>query len=145
MKHDADVQERVEEGEDPEDTPRQETLQELFVDFFRTSGMPMSMIAIPAGAYDKKCKQLSALFGALVSWRFVSSSRETTMAKHFTTMVESYTEVASVTLPAPSAAIVRVSTEQLATALGATGPITESLLSSINSKLQVQQLTAQVQ
>ena len=47
------------------------------------------------------------------------------MAKYFTTMGESYSEAASVTLPAPSAAIARVSTEQLATALSATGPITE--------------------
>ena len=47
------------------------------------------------------------------------------MAKYFTTVMESYTEGASVTLPVPSAAIARVSTEQLATVLGATGPITE--------------------
>ena len=132
LKHDADVQDRVEEGEDLDDTPMQETPQELFVDFFRTVGMPMSMIAVPAAPYDKKCKQRSALFGAMVSWRFVPPTREATMAKYFTTMVESYTKVASVTLPAPSAAITRVSTEQLATALCATGPITESLLSSIN-------------
>ena len=108
------MKDRVVEGEDLDDKPMQETLQELFVDFFRTSAMPMSMIAIPAGTYDKKCKQRSALFGAMVSWRFVPSSRETTMAKYFTTMVGSYTEVAAaVTLPEPSASIARVSTEQL--------------------------------
>ena len=110
---DDDVKGRVGEGEDLDDKPMQETLQELFVDFFRTPAMPMSMIAIPAGTYGKKCKQRGALFGAMISWRFVPSSRETTMAKYFTTMVGSYTEVAAVTLPEPSASIARVSTEQL--------------------------------
>ena len=62
------------------------------------------------------------------------------MAKHFTTMMASYTEVASVNLPAPSAAIARAPTGQLATALSAARLITESVLSSIHSKLQVQQL-----
>ena len=144
VKYDDDVKDRIDEGEDIHDKPMQETLMELFVDFFRTSAMPISMVAIPMGKYDEKCKQRSALFGAMVSWRFVPTTRDATMAKYFTTMVGSYTEVASVTLPAPSSSVARVSTEQLATALGATGPITESLLASINSKLQVQQLTAQV-
>ena len=52
------VQDRVDQGEDPEDTPMQETLQELFVDFFRTSGMPMSVKAVPAGAYDKSASHV---------------------------------------------------------------------------------------
>ena len=99
MKHEADVQDRVDRGEDPEDTPMQETLQELFVNFPRRSGMPMSMMVVPAGAYDKTCTQRSPLFGAMVSWPFFPSSKEATMAKYFTTMGESYTEGASVTLP----------------------------------------------
>ena len=66
VKHEADVQDRVDRGEDPEDTPMQETLQELFVNFFRTSGLPMSMMIVPAGAYDNTCTQRSAFFGAMV-------------------------------------------------------------------------------
>ena len=105
VRYDDDVKGCVDEGEDIKDAPTQYTLQELLVDFFCTLAMPMSMIVIPAGAYDKTCRQRSALVGAMVSWRFVPTSRETTMAKYFTTMVKSYTKVASVTLPTPSASV----------------------------------------
>ena len=122
VKHQADVQDQLDNGGDPEDTPLKETLQGHFANFSRASGMPM---VVPAGAYDKTCTRRSALFGVIISWRFFPSFREATMDNYFTTMGESYTEVAPVTLPAPSAAISQVSTGQLATALSVTGPTTE--------------------
>ena len=66
-RHDSDVQDRVDRGEDPEGKPWQETLQEIFVNFFRTVGLLMSMMVAPTGAHDSTCMQRGALFGSVVS------------------------------------------------------------------------------
>jgi hypothetical protein len=126
-RHESDVRNRTDRWKPPE--PWQKTLQDLFVDLFRIVGLP-GMSGMPTliitGAYEDTCMQNGALFGSVVAWPFFPSSKEAAMARFFTTMGESTTEEAWETLPAPSAARARAPTVQLATALGATGPITEA-------------------
>ena len=65
---------------------------------------PMSVMAIPAGAYDKSASNVVPSLGYLWGCGFMalrSVVQEAALAKYFTTMVESCTKVASVTTPAP--------------------------------------------
>ena len=144
-KYNVDLSERLNDGELIGDDDMQDIVKALVGDFFSNINMPLSMISMAAKTFAGKCTQRSFLFNAIASWQFVPSSRDATFSKYFISVVQSFSEIAAVVLPAPSAAIARLSTEQLVAALiGQTAPLSMATLASAQSKLLATSLAAEV-
>ena len=144
-KYNVDLSERLSDGELATEDDIQSMFADLVADFFSNSEMPNCIITTTGKTFDKKCTQRTFLFNAMTSWQFAPTSRDAAFSKYFISVAQSFSEVAAVVLPAPSAATAKLSAEQLVAGIvGPNTPLSIATLASAQSKLMATSLATEV-